>query len=517
MESRPGLALVAVRNRGLLTVCVMLANLMQTIDSTIANVALPYMQGSLSATSDQITWVLTSYVIAAAIMTAPVGWLAARFGRRRLHLICLIGFTAASMLCGAAQSLEQIVFFRLLQGVFGAALVPLAQATMLDIYPFERRAEAMAVFGMGVMVGPIIGPTLGGFLTDAYSWRWVFYVNLPFGLLATAGLAVLLPRNAPDTALRFDWTGFAVLAMGIGAFQLMLDRGQDQDWFTAREIVVEAVLAGLGCYLFVVHMFTARTPFIPPAIFRDRNFTAAMLMMFFVGMVLLASSALLAPYLQTLGNYPVYTTGLAMAPRGAGTMCAILIAGRIGTRIDQRKLVAFGLVLLSATMYRMSLWTPDVPPDQLLITVLLQGFSMGLIFNPMQVLAFTTLEPRLRGSATALLSLFRNLGAAIGVSVTSFTLARLAQVSHADLAALATPFNRSLQAHGAVTRYLSPLDHAGAIAHHGAALLDQTINREALIIAYSGDYRMMTFVALPPLLLLLLMRRHRRPAPAAGE
>ncbi len=502
-------AAVKVPHRSLLTACVMVANLMQSIDSTIANVALPYMQGSLSATSDQITWVLTSYVIAAAVMTAPVGWLAARFGRKNLHICCLVGFTAASMLCGAAQSLEQIVLFRLLQGMFGAALVPLAQATMLDIYPFEQRAQAMAVFGMGVMVGPIIGPTLGGYLTDAYSWRWVFYVNLPFGLLAVTGLSIFLPKANPNTELKFDWTGFGVLAMGIGAFQLMLDRGQDQDWFTSREIIVEAVLAGLGFYLFVVHMFMAPRPFIPPAVFRDRNFTAAMLMMFFVGMVLLASSALLAPYLQNLGNYPVYAAGMALAPRGAGTMVAMVIAGRIGTRIDQRMMVALGLVLLSATMYEMSLWTPDVPDRQLLLTILLQGFSMGLIFNPMQVLAFTTLDPTLRGSATSLLSLFRNLGAAIGVSVTSFTLARNTQVSHADLASLATPFNRALQSHGAITHFLNP------VATRSAEMLDQMINREALIIAYSGDYRMMTFVALPPLLLLLLMRRHRRVVPAA--
>jgi len=256
-------ATLQVRNRGLLTACVMMANLMQALDSTIANVALPYMQGSLNATADQITWVLTSYVIAAAVMTAPVGWMAARFGRRRLHLACLAGFIAASMLCGAAQSLEQIVAFRLLQGICGAALVPLAQSTMLDIYPFEQRAHAMSLFGMGVMIGPILGPTLGGYLTDAYDWRWVFYVNLPVGLVALTGLAIFLPKAPPRPDMRFDWTGFAVLALGIGAFQLMLDRGQQADWFTSREIVIEAVLAGLGCYLFMVHLFTADRPFIP--------------------------------------------------------------------------------------------------------------------------------------------------------------------------------------------------------------------------------------------------------------
>ena len=488
----------------------MMANLMQALDSTIANVALPYMQGSLNATADQITWVLTSYVIAAAVMTAPVGWMAARFGRRNLHLACLAGFIATSMLCGAAQSLEQIVVFRLLQGVCGAALVPLAQSTMLDIYPFEQRAHAMSLFGMGVMIGPILGPTLGGWLTDAYDWRWVFYVNLPFGLVALTGLAIFLPRAPARPEMKFDWTGFGVLALGIGAFQLMLDRGQQADWFTSREIVVEAVLAGLGIYLFIVHLFTAERPFIPRDVFNDRNFSSALVMMFFVGMVLLASSALLAPYLQNLANYPVYDAGLVMAPRGAGTMLAMLVAGRIGTRIDQRMLVALGLLTLSATLYAMSGWTPDVPPHELMLVIFVQGVSMGLIFNPMQVLAFSTLAPALRGSATSMLSLCRNLGAAIGVSVTSFMLVQNEQVSHADLAAVATPFNRLLAAPG-IGQWLDP-GHA-----RGAELLDAMINRQAMIIAYADDYRMMTLVALTPMALLFLMRRHRRVLPAAGD
>jgi DHA2 family multidrug resistance protein len=237
-----------VPHRALITICLMVATLMQALDSTIANVALPYMQGSLSATYDEITWVLTSYVTAAAIMTAPVGWMAMRFGRKRLFLTCLIGFTVASMLCGAAQTLPQMVIFRLLQGMFGAALVPLSQSTMLDIYPPAQRGTAMAIWGMGVMVGPILGPTLGGYLTEIYNWRWVFYVNLPFGILAVAGLATFMPKNQSARALRFDWLGFGVLALGIGALQMMLDRGQDQDWFASTEIITEAVLAGLGIY-----------------------------------------------------------------------------------------------------------------------------------------------------------------------------------------------------------------------------------------------------------------------------
>ncbi|MBN8898650.1 MAG: DHA2 family efflux MFS transporter permease subunit, partial [Rhodospirillales bacterium] len=346
----------AVPHRAFITICAMIATLMQALDSTIANVALPYMQGSLSASSDQITWVLTSYIVAAAIMTAPVGWLSMRFGLRRLFLISLVGFTVTSMLCGIAGSLVEMVVFRLAQGVFGAALVPLSQSTMLNIYPPERRGSAMAIWGMGVMVGPILGPTLGGYLTEMYNWRWVFFVNLPFGIAATLGLMAFLPRTDPKEGLRFDWLGFGVFAIGIAGLQLMLDRGETQDWWTSTEIIIETTMAGLGLYLFVVHLFTARQPFVSPRIFKDRNFAVGLFVMFSVGMVLLAVSALLAPWLQTLGNYPVETAGLVMAPRGIGTMAAMLIAGRLSNRVDPRLLMAFGVVVLAWSLYEMTGW-----------------------------------------------------------------------------------------------------------------------------------------------------------------
>jgi DHA2 family multidrug resistance protein len=490
-----------VANRALLTGCAMTATLMQILDSTIANVALPYMQGSLSTTGDQITWVLTSYVIASAIMTAPVGWMAQRFSRKNLFLCSLVGFTAASMLCGVAQSLEQMVVFRVLQGVCGAALAPLSQATMLDIYPFEQRARAMAIFGMGIMVGPIMGPTLGGYLTDVLDWRWVFFVNLPFGIIAVTGLVLFMPKTPVRPELKFDWTGFGVLTLGVGSLQLMLDRGQSEDWFHSQEILIEALLAALGLYLFVVHMFTAKKPFLPVALFRDRNFTAAACMMFCTGTVLMASSALLAPFLQNLAGYPVATAGLAMAPRGGGTMVAMLLASRLSGRVDPRLMMGFGLLVLGWTMHGMSQWTPDVSERQMVISLIIQGFGMGFIFNPMTVMAFATLPPALRGDATAMQNLSRNIGAAIGVSVTSFMLARSAQVSHADLAAGITPFNRVLQQGGAMAQHLDP----GTT--HGAELLSAMIDRQAQIIAYSNDYRMLSFVVIPPLLLLLVMRR----------
>ncbi len=495
-------------HRALITGCAMVATLMQALDSTIANVALPYMQGGLSTTFDEITWVLTSYVIAAAIMTAPVGWMAQRFGRKTLFVVCLVGFTATSMLCGAAQSLDQMVLFRVLQGMFGAALVPLSQATMLDIYPPERHAQAMAVWGIGVMVGPILGPTLGGWLTEHYNWRWIFYVNLPFGILATTGLLALMPKDRVNAALRFDWTGFAALALGVGCFQLMLDRGQNQDWFSSREIVTEATLAALGFYLFLVHMFTAEKPFLPRSLFRDRNFVAGIVMMFLVGMVLLASSALLAPYLQNLANYPVEAAGFAMAPRGIGTMAAMVLAGKLGSRIDQRKMIGLGLLLLTWSLYDMGQWTPDLPESHFVWTIVVQGVGMGLTFNPLSVLAFTTLEARLRGDGTAMLSLFRNIGAAIGISVSSFSLTQFTQISHADLAANITPFDRLLQG-GVIGHLLNPA------SRHGAALLDSMVTRQAEIIAYNNDYRLMMVATLAPLLLLPMMRRVQRQRTAA--
>ncbi len=495
-----------VPHRALITGCAMMATLMQVLDSAIANVALPYMQGSLSATQDEITWVLTSYVIAAAIMTAPVGWLAVRFGRKRLFILCLAGFTAFSMMCGAAQTLMQMVLFRVGQGVCGAALVPLSQATMLDIYPFHKRAYAMAIFSSGVMLGPIMGPTLGGYLTYMYNWRYVFYVNLPFGILAIIGLAIFLPNSDPKRELRFDWWGFSVLALGVGSLQMMLDRGQLLDWFSSREIIVYATLAGLGLYLFIVHMLTARRPFLDPALFRDRNFVASVSMGFFVAMVMLATSALLAPYLQVLADYPVYDAGVALAPRGFGTMFAMFVASTLSARVDSRKIMAVGLVVLGLALHSMSRWTPDITETRMMLTLIVQGFAIGLIFNPMTVVAFVTLPARLRGDATAMQALGRNMGQAIGISVTTFTLERSAQAMHADMAGRITPFDRVLQGAGAVSHYLNPA------TTHGAALLNQAIDRQAQIIAYNNDFYAMTFIVVPPLLLLLLMRRSR-PAP----
>ena len=284
----------------MVTVSVMLATIMQALDTTIANVALPHMQGAMGATQDQISWVLTSYIVAAAICMPLTGFLSARFGRKRLFLWSVVGFTVTSVLCGMAQSLNQIILFRLLQGVFGASLVPLSQAILLDSYPKEKHGSAMAMWGVGVMVGPILGPFLGGLLTEYYSWRWVFYINVPFGILAWLGITSFVKETDLNRQRKFDFYGFLLLALGIGALQMMLDRGETLDWFSSLEVIIEAGLAVLCLYMFVVHINTHSSPFIETALFRDRNFSVGLVFIFIVGIILLATMALLPPFMQNL-------------------------------------------------------------------------------------------------------------------------------------------------------------------------------------------------------------------------
>ena len=486
--------------RAIMTACVMVTTLMQSLDTTIVNVAMPYMQGSLAASPDQITWVLTSYIVAAAIMTTPVAWLSARYGRKNLFLVSLIGFVVASMLCGAAESLTGIVVFRTLQGLFGAALVPLSQATILDIYPPAGRAQAMSIWVMGVIVGPILGPTLGGYLTDFYNWRWVFYINLPFGILATTGLWIFMKAPSRPAVQHFDFTGFAALGLALAALQLMLDRGEFKDWFDSREIIVYAVLCGLGFYLFLVHTITVSAPLIPPRIFRDVNFVSGLLMIFLIGMLILAIAALLAPYLQTLSGRSVVDTGLLLAPRGAGTMIGVFVAGRLANRLDPRWMMGTGILLVAATLWEMTGWTPDIDAWSLSRNSMIQGFGLGIVFTVLQVVAFATLPADLRTDGTSLFSLLRNVGLAIGVSVTSVILTENTQIVHSQIAANLTAFDRHLQ-NGATYLYWSTANP------QGFATLNAEVTRQAAIIAYVDDFKLLFVVSLLMLPLVLLMRR----------
>ena len=489
--------------RGLIVGSVMLATLMQAIDTTIANVALPEMQGSLSATQDQTAWVLTSYIVAAAIMTPVTGWLAGAFGRRRLLLLSVGGFTVASLLCGIANGIGEMVLFRVLQGVFGAALVPISQSLLLDVFPKEKHGQAMALWGMGIMVGPILGPPLGGWLTGNYSWRWVFLINLPVGILALLGILASVRKEATHSR-PLDWVGLGLLAAGIGALQLVLDRGQGEDWFGSLEIQVEAAIAFLALYLYVLHWKSSRHPLLDLGLWRNGNFAVANMLIFVIGIVLFSTLALLPPYLSQLMHYPVLDIGLLLAPRGVGTMLGMMLVGRLLGRIDARWPIAVGIVLTVFSLYLMTKFGLMVDRSDVVWIGAIQGLGLGLVFVPISSVAYATLPAQQRTEAASLFSLVRNIGSSIGISVVMTLLARSAQVNHAEIV-------ERIPAYGAEQGLVPALWDPTTAS--GAALLNAEVSRQAAVLAYVNDFWLLmglTALALPLVYFL------RVAPPAAG-
>ena len=499
-----------VKHRGLITVSVMAAMIMQILDTTIANVALPHMQTSLGAAQDTITWVLTSYIVAAAIATPITGWLSDNIGRKRLFMICVVGFVAASALCGTAFNLSEMVVFRLLQGAFGAALAPLSQSVIMDINPRERQGQAMAIWGAGIMVAPIVGPTIGAWLTDDFNWRWVFYINVPIGILALLGIYFFMP----DTVRRIrrcDFFGFAMLSIAVGALQFMLDRGQQRDWFQSTEIVIEFGLTIAAAWVFIIHTATDREPFLDSRLFRDQNFAAALIFMFAIGIILLATMALLPPMLTSLFGYPVITVGWVLAPRGVGTMISMLVVGRIVRRIDPRILCLFGLGLTALSLYQMTFFSLEMSFWPIVWSGIIQGFGLGFVFIPLSTVAFMTLDPRLRTEATGLFNLVRNLGSSIGISIMATMLSRNIQIGHSVLAGYVTPFNENLSAAGFNTATF-PL----AVGQQSAAQLDGLITVQAMMISYLDDFKLMFIITLCAAPLLLFLRYRPLPMMASA-
>jgi MFS transporter, DHA2 family, multidrug resistance protein len=479
--------------RNMVTICAMTATIMQALDTTIANVALPYMQGSLSASQDQINWVLTSYIVAAAIMTAPVGWIANRFGRKRIFIVCSAGFTIASVMCGLAQDINQMVLFRLLQGVFGAALVPLSQAVMLDSYALHERAKAMSIWGMGVMMGPIMGPSLGAWLTETYSWHWVFFVNIPFGIVTVAGLLVFMDETKADRDLRFDWFGFAALAIGIGSMQVALDRGEQLGWLESNEIIAEIIVSIVGFYYFFAHSLTTAKPFIQFAIFKDKNFVGGCVFMAVMGLVLFSTMALSSPYLQNVIGYSILTAGLLLATRGCGTFVAMMLVGRLMKYIEARTLIIGGLSLMSLSLFYMTGWTDQTDVPTIVVVSIAQGFGLGLVFVPLSTVAFLTLPNHLRTDGTSMLTLMRNVASSIGISVVIAQLTEGGRRVYAVLNEHVTPFNHAMQMPG-VRGIIDMSTDAGR------AMADVMIGLQAQIIAFSLDYQMVmifTLCAIP--------------------
>jgi DHA2 family multidrug resistance protein len=498
-----------VPNRGMITISIMLANIMQGLDNTILNVALPHIQGSLSASQDQIAWALTSYIVCAAVTMPLTGWLAGRFGIKYIFLVSVIGFTIASALCGAATSLTELVVFRAFQGVAGAGLIPLSQSTLLQINPPERHGHAMAVFGIGTILGPIMGPMLGGWLTQDYSWRWVFYINLPVGVLCTLGILLFIRQTRHVHREPFDFLGFITLSLGIGALQLMLDRGELKDWFHSSEIWIETTIAGLGFYLFAVHTATTRErSFLNRDLLTSANFLVGTMLMFSVGLIMTGTLALLPTMLQNLMNYPALTTGLVTAPRGIGTMAAMFMVARVINRVDNRLIILFGFLLTAVSMWQMCGFSLQMGMAPVIISGLLQGFALGCTFVPLNTLALSTLPRHILTQGTAIRSLMRNLGGSIGISILVAALAENTQVVHSRLVEGLRPDNPLLQ----LPYLAAPFSLSSP---SGIAALNAEVTRQASMVAYVDDFKLMMLIALLSLPLLLLLRGPTRvPAPA---
>ncbi len=486
-----------VANRWPITIAIMLATVMNSLDTTIANVALPHIQGSVSASSDQITWVLTSYIVAAALVTPMTGWLAARLGRKNLFLISIIGFTITSMLCGLATSLPEIVIFRLLQGVFGAALIPLSQAVLLDINPPEQHGQAMAIWGAGAILGPVLGPALGGWLTESLNWRWVFFINLPVGILALLGVWFFIRGDKGDKPRPFDFLGFGALVLFIGGFQMMLDRGPGEDWFSSPEVWTEALVGLSGLWIFVAHTLTAKHPFFDRRLARDRNFLTASIFGFFIGILLFSTMALLPPMMQNLLGYPVLTSGLVSMPRGIGSFIAMFVVGQLIGRIDTRLILMTGLSISCVALWQMMHFDLSMTAGPLMISGFIQGLGIGLIFVPLSTLAFATVTPELRGEGSSLYTLIRNLGSSVGISIMQALVVFHTRTVGAGLSEHIDPSSPTIRAALGV-RVGNPAGLMG---------LENEITRQATMIAYIDDFKLMLIVTVLCMPMLLLMRK----------
>jgi MFS transporter, DHA2 family, multidrug resistance protein len=489
-----------VSERLLVTLAVMSATLIQVLDTTIVNVALPHMAGELGATTDQVSWVLTSYLVSSAIVMPLTGYFADTLGRKRFLVACIAGFVAASALCGIAQSLFQIVLFRLLQGVFGAALVPLSQAIMSDAYPPEERGKAMAIWGLGVMVGPVLGPTLGGWLTEVASWRWTFYINVPVGALSLFLATSYIPESTKRER-RMDWTGLALLGAGIAGLQYLLDRGTSQDWFAANDIRLAAIMALAGIVGFGWHSLRlGPRALFDLRIFRDRNFAIACAAMAALGLGLFGGLVLQPILLEGLLGYPIVTTGLVMAPRGIATAVAMIVVGRLVARTDPRLLVGTGMLVSAAGSFAMTRYSLDVNTFWIIWPALLQGLGLGLIFVPLSTIAYATLPRQRMAEAAGIYSLVRTLGAAAGISFVTTLMTRQAQVIWNELGAHVNRYNP------AFLEYLRSL-HLSPTDPHALALVAAQVGRQAEMGAILDVFAVTAWSFLAMLPLVFLLRR----------
>jgi DHA2 family multidrug resistance protein len=493
--------------RTIMSVSVVLATLLSTLDATVINVALPHMQGSLQANQDQIAWVLTTYIVATAITMPLTGWLGTRFGLRKVLAISVLGFTLGSVGCGLATSLDEMIFFRIAQGIFGAALVPLSQVALLQEYPPGQQARVMALWTMGVLVGPVLGPTLGGYLTDLLSWRWAFFINVPVGILAYFGILEGLEPGHQDYSRPFDWLGFILLSLGLGLLQMLLDRGHSLDWFTSGEVVAEAFFGALCLYMFVVHASTTAHPFVDRRLFRDRNFLVALALMFVMGMSMSTPSVLVPTFQQSLQGYTPLQAGTVQATRGLASIVAVFIAGRLVGRIESRLIMTAGLVATGVALLMFGHFSLDTPRHDVVFALVVAGFTSPVIFVPLSVAAYATLRPTQRAEAGVMMTLARNIGSSVGISAAVTTLSRSAQVNSSYLAEHFSAFD--------VERWRALGATAGA--NSTTAHLIAEIQRQAAAIAYSNVYYVLAIATVVVAPLIWLMRGSPRARPAAHE
>jgi len=496
IDERP---LLETRNRPLLLMAVIAVSICQFLDATIANVALPHMQAALGASADSISWVLTTFIIATAIATPITGWLSDRVGSRRLFISAVLLFLLTSAACGAANTLEEMVVFRGLQGVSAAFIGPLTLTIMFDISAPSKQAMTLSIFSMIVMVAPVSGPFLGGLITEYLNWRWIFYVNLPLGIPALILLWLLLPSR-PIERRSLDLFGFVAIGVGLGALQLVLDRGAHKDWFESWEIVIELLVAISAFWVFVLHSRSTATPLFKRDVYKNGNFMISLAFMAVMGIAVVGLSSVLPMMFQTIYGYPVIETGLMMAPRGIGVMISSLLAGAIMRRFDGRILISIGCVIVSLGMFSMTRWSLEMDSTPILLAAFIQGFGFGFITAPMNLLAFSTLDPALRPDGSSLSSLFRSIGGSVGISIIVTMLARNQQVSHADLAAHVTASS------------LPGMDLSGlpAIGSGLFAMIDGELARQSLMIAFLDNFYMLSWMLLVFTPLPFLLKKARR-------
>ena len=498
-------------NPWLIAISVMLATFMEVLDTSVANVALPHIAGNLSASTDQATWVLTSYLVSNAIVLPATGWLSSMFGRKRLLIFCIIVFTLSSLLCGAATSLSMLIIARVIQGAGGGALQPIAQATMLESFPPQKRGMAMAIYGMGVVVAPIIGPTLGGWITDNYSWRWVFYINIPVGIIAILMSQAFIedPPYIKNSARRsIDYVGFGIMALWLASLQIMLDKGQDEDWFSSSWITSLAVISVLSLAAFVVWELKSKEPIVNLRVLKNRNFAVGTFLIMIVGIVLYGTTALLPLFLQNLMGYPALQSGIAVSPRGLGSLVAMIVVARLIGMIDNRWLIILGFAMLGISVFVLGGINLNIAPSNILWPIIISGAAMGFIFVPLSTMAVGTLRQEEMSNATGLYNLMRNIGGGIGISAVTTMLARGAQAHQALMIGHATPYDAAYQQQlHVLTDKLTPQFGAIAAAEKAAAIIYGTIVKQATLAAFIDNFRLLGIMCLLCIAAVFLLKK----------